>query len=78
MVVKVDHTQGCYRYKFMTIIGADREEMASNPTSERSWQTALCQKAGREAAVGHFHYYRGIEIDGSSVKVSCTPYRGDD
>jgi hypothetical protein len=73
MVVRVDHTEGCYRYKFMTIVGTGLTEGYGYPG-----QQAMCEKAGREAAVGHFRYYRGMEIDPSSVKVSCTNYAGPD
>lgn len=73
MVVRVDHAAGCYRYKFMTIIGTGTDESYGY-----AGQEALCRKAGREAAVGHFKNYRGMDIDPSSVKVSCTAYSGPD
>lgn len=78
MVASYDHTEGCFRYTGFTVIGADREEMASNPTRERAWQTDECQKAGREAVVGHFKWYRGIDVSPESVHVTCTRYAGPD
>jgi hypothetical protein len=69
MLVKVDHKVGCFTYHFWTLIG-------TGYTESYGWkgQQELCQKAGREAAVGHFHYYRGIDIEPSSVNVSCSRY----
>jgi hypothetical protein len=69
MLVKVDHKVGCFTYHFWTLIGTSTSE-------SYGWkgQEALCQKAGREAAVGHFRYYRGLDIDPSSVSVSCSRY----
>jgi hypothetical protein len=73
MVVRVDHTEGCYRYKFWTIIGTSMTESYGYPG-----QQAMCERAGREAAVGHFKWYRGIDISPASVRVSCTPWTGGD
>lgn len=78
MVAYYDHTVGCFRYKGFTVIGADRENMASNPKAERDWQTATCEQAGRDAVVGHFKYYREMDIDPSTVKVRCALYSGLD
>jgi hypothetical protein len=69
MLVQVDHKVGCFRYQFWTLIG-------TGYTESYGWkgQEELCQKAGREAAVGHFKYYRGLDIDPNSVSVSCSRY----
>lgn len=73
MVAKVDHTEGCYRYQFMTHIGTSMTESYGY-----AGQQAMCERAGREAAVGHFKWYRGIDIRPESVRVSCTPWAGGD
>ena len=73
MIVKVDHTEGCYRYVFWTHIGTGIAEGYGYPG-----QQAACERAGREAAVGHFRWYRGMDIDGSRVQVACSAWAGGD
>lgn len=80
MVVRVDHTEGCFRYVAWTHIGADREEMASDPGRERNWQRSACMAAGRQMIRGHFKFYRGIDIDTKDVdgSITCDLWQGDD
>ena len=80
MVVRVDHAEGCYRYVAYTHIGADREEMASDPGRERAWQQSACMDAGRQMIHGHFKWYRGMDIDAKNVdgSIKCELWNGDD
>lgn len=80
MIVRVDHTEGCFRYVAWTHIGADRDEMASDPVRERRWQQSACLNAGRQMIHGHFKFYRGLDIDAKNVdgSISCEPWAGGD
>lgn len=78
MVVHAHHAVGCWTYDFTNLIGADAGRIATNEKSERAWQTRMCIEDGQQQVVGHFRYYRGIEINPDDVKVTCTPYSGPD
>jgi hypothetical protein len=76
MLTHVHHQVGCFTFDYTNLVGADADEMASDPKRERAWQTSFCERDGRETTVGHFKWYRGVEIDPKTVKVECTPYGG--
>lgn len=78
MVVHVEHTIGCKTYIYTNLVGADREELASNSSRERAWQTNECQRIGKLDTVNLFNYGWHLDIDPASVHVTCTPYAGPD
>jgi hypothetical protein len=73
IVTHVHHTVGCFTYDYTNQAPAGAGEAQGNP-----WQMQECVQDGKAAAVGHFRWYRGIEINADDVKVSCTPYTGPD
>jgi hypothetical protein len=69
-VVYVHHTVGGWIYDYTNNVPGDG---ISKTQLERD-----CVDDGRDAAVGHFRWYRGIEINRDDVKVTCSPYSGPD
>lgn len=73
MVVHVHHTVGCFTYDFTNLIGTGRGESYGYSGQEKT-----CVEDGVQQTVGHFRYYRGVEIDPASVRVFCSKYVGPD
>ena len=63
-------TQEGHTLTYVVYIGADREEMSSNPTRERSWQASYCQWALEHDMGGYFKYQYSVTLDPTNIKVS--------
>jgi hypothetical protein len=77
MVATVNHTEharGCSQtVKLRTLIGTGRDESYGYPG-----QASNCELYAREDVSRTFKYYFGVEVDPSSIKVTCSPYNGPD
>jgi hypothetical protein len=81
LIVHVRHSVGCFTFDYENNVPADPKQLTSNPSRERAWQMNECQRWAREDVVGHFRYYRGIEIAPESIpdsEIRCTNYSGPD
>jgi len=66
-------TAGGTTYRAIRYIGADAEEMSSNPTRERNWQVEHCRWINSQdvgGVRGWFRWQRGIDIDPSTIKIT--------
>jgi len=66
-------TAGGDTYTAIRYIGADADEMASNPDRERNWQAEHCRWINSQevgGVRGWFKWTKGIDIDPSIIKVT--------
>lgn len=63
-------TQDGHTLTYTVYIGADGDEMSSNPSRERAWQADYCQWALEQDMSGWFKYQWGVELDPGSIKVT--------
>lgn len=56
--------------KYTVYIGADGDEMASNPSREREWQRSYCRWALEQDMGGWFKYQWGQDLKPESIQVS--------
>jgi hypothetical protein len=63
-------TQDGHTLTYTNYIGADREEMASDPTRERTWQTDYCQWMLAQDMGGWYRNQWGVTLDPSAIKIT--------
>ena len=66
-------TAGGTTYRAIRYIGADADEMASDPGRERAWQVEHCRWINSQevgGVRGWFKWQRGIDIDPSIIKIT--------
>lgn len=63
-------SQGGHTLTYTVYIGADGDEMSSNPDRERSWQSNYCQWALEQDMGGWFKYQWGVTLDPGNIKTS--------
>lgn len=63
-------TQDGHTYKYTNYIGADGDEMASNPQREQAWQTNYCRHVLETDMSGWFMQQHGITLDTSRIKMT--------
>jgi hypothetical protein len=63
-------TQDGHTLTYTVYIGADREEMASNPTRERTWQDDYCAWALAQDMSGWFMVQHGITLDTTNIHIT--------
>jgi len=73
LLIHARHTEGCFTYDYTNYAPAGKGEAQGN-----GWQVDYCREEGQRDVARHFNYYRHLEIDPSSVRVTCTPYHGSD
>jgi hypothetical protein len=73
LLMRSTHTEGCFTYVYENYAPAGIGEAQGNP-----WQANYCVTEGQKDVARHFYYYRHLDIDPSSVKVSCGAYSGPD
>lgn len=63
-------TQDGHTLTYTVYIGADGDEMSSNPERERRWQNAYCAYALEQDMGGWFKYQWGVTLDPGSIKTT--------